>query len=588
MQQGSDSTSQFYSEYFKKEWKEKLTVECPFCRPRGFQQGRLSVILNRTSFFHGYFRCSSRCVPGGFPLWFARLASIPLADVPGYVQENDVTVYVDYPVQNLNEEVRTCHDNLTDEILELFEKRAVLPETLAEVKIGFNGRYLMYPYFQEDGNCYSARCVHPERAEDFFWHGNDEYTKPPFNLFNFQEISRCENGTVFLCEGEENVLTLKQLGFPAVGVFQSNLLEKLSPKLFSRIETVFISTNNKPESENNARNIASRLGHKARILNWPANSPRDFNLWELAEESGSEFGAKVAGMVRSSKAFSPFTTPAREYIQFQQTLKDQRGEEYKSLYTGFSRFDEALGGVYGINVIGGAPKVGKSTFMIQIGAQMALRRIPVLYYDFENGRQKIYQRTVSRLSKVPTAALTAGNLNEKEVERVREATERLKNMLYYWRVINDRKITPELMRKHIEFIRHETRSNYTIVVVDSLHKLPFNEFTERRTGIDAWLRQMESIRDELQVSFLVISELSRGGGGSYEEEPHLGVFKGSGDIEYSADNAMVLYPESPAEGEPTQRTNTLWLVASREHSPGRVANYRLDYPFWGFEEKPLG
>jgi hypothetical protein len=26
-------------------------------------------------------------------------------------------------------------------------------------------------------------------------------------------------------------------------------------------------------------------------------------------------------------------------------------------------------------------------------------------------------------------------------------------------------------------------------------------------------------------------------------------------------------------------------VASREHSPGRVAGYRLDYPYWGFIEQ---
>jgi replicative DNA helicase len=155
-------------------------------------------------------------------------------------------------------------------------------------------------------------------------------------------------------------------------------------------------------------------------------------------------------------------------------------------------------------------------------------------------------------------------------------------------VINDRKITPELMRKHIEFIRHETHSEYTVVVIDSLHKLPFNEFTEQRTGIDAWLRQMESIRDELKVSFLVISELSRGAGNSYDHIPHMGVFKGSGDIEYSADNAMVLAPTSPSSIQKSQdRKNCLWLVASREQSPGRVAEYHLDYPFWGFDEHPV-
>jgi hypothetical protein len=32
------------------------------------------------------------------------------------------------------------------------------------------------------------------------------------------------------------------------------------------------------------------------------------------------------------------------------------------------------------------------------------------------------------------------------------------------------------------------------------------------------------------------------------------------------------------------RKSTLWLVASRENSPGRVAEYLLDYPYWGFKE----
>ena len=64
-----------------------------------------------------------------------------------------------------------------------------------------------------------------------------------------------------------------------------------------------------------------------------------------------------------------------------------------------------------------------------------------------------------------------------------------------------------------------------------------------------------------------------------------GVFKGSGDIEYSADNAMVIYPQWDHEDvEKSARRNNLWLVASREHSPGLVATYRLDYPYWGFTE----
>ncbi len=360
--------------------------------------------------------------------------------------------------------------------------------------------------------------------------------------------------------------------------------------MFEKVKTLFICVANSLESENSARNLASKVGYKARILGWQMQSPKQYTLWQLAKDSGKTFGAKVGEMLKSSHAFSPFSSPLREYHCFLQTLEKEQGEEFQNLSSGFPLMDEALGGIHGINVIGGAPKVGKSTFMIQIGSEMALRQIPVLYYDFENGRQKIYQRTLSRLARLSTDQLREPGLAEDQKKNYEVARRKLQQMFFFWRVINDRKVTPELMRKHIDFIRHETRSEYTVVVVDSLHKLPFNQFTERRTGIDAWLRQMESIRDQLQVSFLVISELSRGGAGSYLEEPHLGVFKGSGDIEYSADNAMVLHPSAPERDRADRsagKGNTLCLVASREHSPGRIANYSQDFPYWGFKEQQI-
>lgn len=591
MAEGNDAISTFYLKHLAGEWQEKFVADCPFCKEHGFTNGRLIVVLNKDSFFHGYFRCLNRCVPGGFPHWFARLADIPLNEVPAYDLDQElVTEQPNYPVENVNDEISVFRDRLTDAVYNQFRQSGIGKAALMEMGIGFNGRYLVYPYIQEDGNCYSARCVYPERSDDYFWHGNEEFSREPFNLYNVQDIKRCENGALFVCEGEDNLLTLKQLGFPGVAVSHYNDFEKLSAQLFDRVKTVFLCVDNSMESENAARNLASRIGYKARILAWQLHSPKHYSLWQLAKDSGKEFGAKVGEMVKSSRAFSPFPLPLREYRGFLQTLEKEQGEEYLNLSSGFSQMDVALGGIHGINVIGGGPKVGKSTFLIQIASEMALRQIPVLYYDFENGRQKIYLRTLSRLARLSTQQLRERRLLTEQQASYEAASKKLQNMFFYWRVINDRKVTPDLMRKHIDFIRHETRSEYTVVVIDSLHKLPFNEFTERRTGIDAWLRQMESIRDELQVSFLVISELSRGSAGSYLEEPHLGVFKGSGDIEYSADNAMVLHPShSLRDGSAgsSAKGNTLCLVASREHSPGWVADYHLDFPYWGFTEHPI-
>jgi len=592
MVESNDPIARFYLNHLGVEWRETITTDCPFCKERGYDgTNRLTVVLNPGSFFCGYFRCLNRCVPGGFPPWFARLAAIPLNLVPDFDPDRENSVLqVEYPVENINGEVRAYQDRITDAIFEHFNSHGIGKPVLKEMRMGFNGRYLVYPYHQEDGNCYAARCVHPHKHDDYFWHGDEKFSREPFNLFNVEDIKRCENGALFVCEGEENLLVLKQLGFPGIAVSHYNGLEKMSADVLEDIKTVFICTANSQESDTAARNLASRLGYKARILAWPGYASKRYDLCQLARDAGKSVGEKIIEMVRNSRAFSPFSSPAREFKQFEHALQRERGDEYRRLSSGFSLYDAALGGVHGINVIGGAPKVGKSTFMIQIASEMALRKIPVLYYDFENGRQKIYQRTLCRLARVSTEQLRDMGTQAEQGQSYNDTVGLLKSMLYYWRVVNDRKISPELMRKHIDFIRHETRSEYTVVVIDSLHKLPFNEFSEQRTGIDAWLRQMESIRDEMQVSFLVISELSRDTTGSYRETPHLGIFKGSGDIEYSADNAMVLYPrvaQSNGDGNDAMTGNTLWLVASREHSPGRVADYLLDYPYWGFTENAI-
>ena len=591
MSSSADMTTAFYLRHLPAGRMEKATLvaECPFCRDRGFDPaGRLIVFLNPDGPFHGYFRCHNRCVPGGFPLWFAQLATIAPAEAPGFDPEREYLHQgSEFPVVNINTEIKQYHDRLTSDLVRDFSAAGVGPQVLDELQIGYNGRYVVYPYFQTDGNCYAARCVFPDRPQDYFWHGNERFAAEQYQIFNIGDLLCCENGALFLCEGENNLLPLRHLGFPGIAVPHNLNFERLDPELFAHLRTLFIIMVNSGESETAARTLAARVGYKVRLLQWPAGLPRGYSVWQMARDRGSGFRAAIASMIQSAKTFSPFPAPQFEHQRFLRRLASEQGSAYAALQSGFCRLDAAVGGIHGINVIGGAPKVGKSMFMIQIATDMALRGIPVLYYDFENGRQKIYQRTLCRLSRMDLSMTRLREWTGPERERYDEACRRMRRMMTTLRVINDRKLTPELMRRHIDFLRHESSSEYTVVVIDSLHKLPFKDLSERRTGIDAWLRQLEAIRDELQVSFLVISELTRGGDGSYREEPHLGVFKGSGDIEYSADNAMVLSPGDDHHGPAAAggRTNTLWLVASREYSPGPVASYTLDYPYWGFVEE---
>ena len=147
------------------------------------------------------------------------------------------------------------------------------------------------------------------------------------------------------------------------------------------------------ESRQAARKLATKLGYKARILNWPAETKRGEHLSQLARALGPYLKKQVAALIKSSKSFSPFPSPERECRELDAFLKKEEGKTLFGLETGFVKLDQALDGLRGINIMGGPPKAGKSCFFMQISTEIARRRVPVIYYDFENGRQKIYLRT---------------------------------------------------------------------------------------------------------------------------------------------------------------------------------------------------
>ena len=568
-----------------------LTAPCPFCADKeAGDAGKIIVFLNPSSYFHGYFRCSRHCTPGGFPLRFGRLAGLNMTIVPGYDPDREYDVErMEYPAKNINAELHDFVDKMSPAIQARFAGLGIGREVLGGMRIGYNGRYLVYPYFQEDGNCYAAHCIHPERPDDAFWHGDEQFALYPHTIYNIQDIGFCENGCLIITEGEENLLLFKQLGLPCIALPTAADLPLLNDELLRYLATVFIFVNHNPEAETAARSLARTLGHKARLVRWPDRYGRRYSIGQLARDEGPRFPATAFALLKEARAFSPFTSPEHEHLALLDELNKKKSLQGRNLQSCFPLFNQALGGISGINIMGGLPKAGKSTFFIQIASEMAKQKIPVIYYDFENGRKKIYLRTLARLSRLASEEILAGPTSRDKQKRLQKSLALLQNMLPYFRVVNDRALSPELMRRHIDFLCHETHSDQVLIVIDSLHKLPFKDLSRQRSGINAWLRELEAIRDGYGASFLVISELTRGDKGQYDSQPHMGSFKGSGDIEYSADNAMILLPKwSPFDTTPqNKRHNELWLVASREKSPGMVATYQIDFPYWGFIEREI-
>src|ERR1035437_8434044 len=307
----TDPVRQFYLRHLPEARAVGLTVQapCPFCEPaKDAVPGMVVVDLDPDSFFYGYFKCLNRCKPGGFATHFGRLRGIDPMLVPGF--DPDRSPYVRnivFPGKTLNTDVKKYQVGMSQEQYASFSAFGISRAAVDEQRIGFNGRYLVFPYFLENGNCYAARCISSGVEADHFWTGDANFFGAEFQVFNLEEIDRCENGALFITDGERNLLTLKELGYPCIAVPSLSALEALELERFAYIKHVLIVFNNTPEAQIAARNLATSLG----------------------------FGAEVAGMIKSSRAFSPFTSPEREHLDFLEALEKDKGKSVLGVPTGF-------------------------------------------------------------------------------------------------------------------------------------------------------------------------------------------------------------------------------------------------------------
>lgn len=219
-------------------------------------------------------------------------------------------------------------------------------------------------------------------------------------------------------------------------------------------------------------------------------------------------------------------------------IKDiDKFKSYKDRKTGFSNLDELTGGLYpGLYVIGAISSLGKTTFIHQMGDQLAAMGDHVLFFSLEQNRLEMVTKSLSRI--------TARHNREKAVSAIR---------------IRGGKLTPEVLAAaeeynkaadHVSIIECNFDVNiysiidYTkqymtvtgtkpIVIVDYLQIIPP---TDPRQGdkekTDNIVRGLKKLQSENDLVVFVISSINRA---NYLQPIDFESLKESGGIEYTAD-----------------------------------------------------
>lgn len=209
------------------------------------------------------------------------------------------------------------------------------------------------------------------------------------------------------------------------------------------------------------------------------------------------------------------------------------------------QFTERIGGgLIGLTVVAGPPAIGKSRLVWQIALDVNSHGTPVIYYDLDNGLGTLMERT--------------RQIFEGDLDRILASTQRL-----YFRD-SIRTLDSDLV-----YIPAPA-----LVVVDIFQALPVSQEFERQ-GLGHWIHRLGALRRR-GYHVLVVSEVSR----AFYGQAGMGAFKGSGEIEYTADLGLQMVPttngaaleilknrHSPAKGQivslVTER-GTLWKEIGEE------------------------
>ena len=213
-------------------------------------------------------------------------------------------------------------------------------------------------------------------------------------------------------------------------------------------------------------------------------------------------------------------------------------------HTGFSRLDEILKGMSAGNLIilAARPKLGKTAFALSIAKNVAKSGKTVAFYSLEMESSEIYERLLSKRSKIPMNTLIDRRFRDKrrpqkirdeEINKIAETIDEIYSLPIK---INDNPACT------VNDIRLESKliKNLGLIVIDYLQLMRSTKrFENRNLEVGSICRELKCLASELGVPILCLSQLNRTSDESTRPSPS--ELRDSGSIEQDANKVILMW-----------------------------------------------
>lgn len=230
-----------------------------------------------------------------------------------------------------------------------------------------------------------------------------------------------------------------------------------------------------------------------------------------------------------------------------QEYVDYLDEMDNFIYTGFSRFDEWMGGVGRgwLYILAGRPSVGKTAKALQMAVNIARQDVgEVLIWSQEMKRNQLLNRMLSPLTNINSNRIRKKDLEPHEKKALIEGYDNLAQLPLH---IEDAKnVTIDEVRATARQIKRKN-GKLAAIFIDylTIMKIIQQKGETRSQAVGYVTRTAKQVALEMDCPIFMLAQLSREGSGEPKQE-HL---RDSGEIEQDADIIELLWhdPEDVAQ-----------------------------------------
>jgi len=244
--------------------KTQVTIQCLFC-----DDDKQHLYINNENGCWKCFHCDAKGSWFNLVDQLGETEKVTLESITD-VQHTAELVTKQPDLKITSEDIESYHLQVPDRIFDYLRggERGLTVETLEEFKVGWDGKSIVFPIFNKEGNVINLRHRRdPVRSDE-----NKMWNEPGGKaaLFNIKVLSE-EKDYVLLCEGEFDAMVANQYGFPAVsGTAGANTFKTEWVDDFNKVKKVFIVYDTDEAGREGALNVARKLGTKAYIVGLPA------------------------------------------------------------------------------------------------------------------------------------------------------------------------------------------------------------------------------------------------------------------------------------------------------------------------------